>query len=173
MRIRKVGTTILLILVVLLVASCSSQEKKAPAVKEVKGAAISGAATTETTKPVVKEPAKVEPVKTEPVVEPVKPETVKTETKAEVKPQGNIIKVTDTGFVPKELKVKVGDTVEWQNVRVGKIPKALIIGAQTCFDVKSAILESGESFKYTFEKADTCTIVEAITTTQVGKVVVE
>ena len=175
----------LVLVMFMLVVGCTAQEKKAePAKKVVEPApAISGAATAKV------EEKKVE-VKTEDTAVKVEGDSVKVETKTktteaktevktettkttETKTSGNVIKVTDKGFEPKELKVKVGDTVEWQNVRVGKINKALIIGAQSCFDVKSPILESGKSFKYTFKKADTCTIVEAITTTQVGKVVVE
>ncbi len=165
---------IMLVLVVLVLAVGCTTEKTNTKVVEGKNApAISGAA-------VVKEEAKVEPVKkvvkTEPVEKVVKTEPVKEIVKTEsVKTEltNKIIKVTDSGFVPSELKVKVGETVEWQNTRVGKIDKMLIVGAQACYDVKSAILEKGKSYTHTFDKAETCTIVEAITTTQVGKVIVE
>ncbi len=166
---------VLLILVVLMmVVGCSSEKKvdnnKTVVVEPKKATtAISGAVVVEDTKT---EPAKVE-VKKESKVEEVKKEVVAEKPKEEVKTQSNVIKVTASGFDPKELKVKVGETVEWKNMRTGKIDKALIVGAQNCYYLKSAILESGESFKYTFDKTDTCTIVEAITTTQVGKVIVE
>ena len=163
---------LMLVVLMLVVVGCST-EKKTPTktvVVEPKAApAISGAA-------IVEEIKKVEPVKVEPVkVEPAKIETVKKTVtdKVEAKSTNKLIKVTDKGFVPTELKVKVGDTVEWQNTRIGAIDKMLVIGAQACFDVKSPILESGKSYNYTFTKAETCTIVEAITTTQIGKIIVE
>ena len=175
----RIKVVVLMLVVLMLVVGCAEKKSdEKPKVVETKnGSAISGAVVAETTEKVIKkeEPVKTEPVKVE-TKEVTKDETSekKEETKAtEVKPKSNVIKVTDKGFVPSELKVKVGDTVEWQNTRSGRISKALIVGTQNCYYLKSAILESGESFKYTFDKAETCTIVEAITTTQVGKVIVE
>jgi len=79
----------------------------------------------------------------------------------------------DGGFDISELTINVGDTVEWINVRDGRMDKALIVGVQRCSRVKSSIYHSGESFSYTFAEPGTCVIVDGIFTTQLMKVIVE
>ncbi len=83
------------------------------------------------------------------------------------------INVTTDGFDPATLTIKVGDTVEWKNIRTGNLDQVMIIGAQQCTKIKSGVLETDEMFSWTFDKAETCTIVDGITTTQTGKVTVE
>ncbi|MFH0701243.1 MAG: hypothetical protein V2A62_02280 [Candidatus Woesearchaeota archaeon] len=83
------------------------------------------------------------------------------------------ISLTNTGFNPATLKIKVGDTVEWKVARSGNFKNGMILGTQSCIDIKSSLLKNGESFKWKFDKVQTCTIVDGIITTQLGKVVVE
>ena len=79
----------------------------------------------------------------------------------------------NTGFEVDSINIKVGDTVTWDNVRDGQYNLAMIIGAQQCTKIKSKIYKTGESFSYTFDKAETCIIVDGIMTTQTMKVIVE
>ncbi|MEK6937827.1 MAG: hypothetical protein AABX04_02160, partial [Nanoarchaeota archaeon] len=83
------------------------------------------------------------------------------------------ISLTNTGFDPATLKIKVGDTVEWKVARNGNFKNGMILGTQNCVAIKSKILNNGESFKWKFDKVQTCTIVDGIITTQIGTVVVE
>ena len=90
------------------------------------------------------------------------------------------ISITDNGFVPKELKIKVGDMVVWKNARtgVGKQTFAYVIGASGA--CKRPALQSayppgiavGDEFSYRFTVSQTCTYVDGIRTTQSGKVIV-
>ena len=84
-----------------------------------------------------------------------------------------IVEMNADGFNPDQLTIKVGDTVVWKNVRSGSINKAIIIGTMTCLDVKSGIFNSGENFTWTFDKADQCTIVDGIMTTQTSKITIQ
>ncbi len=104
--------------------------------------------------------------------EETKPET-NTTTEAQITSTTHTIEVKKEGFVPAELTIKVGDTVEWKVTRAGYLHSAMILGTQNCVSVKSKILNTGDSFKWTFDKAGTCTIVDGITTTQIGKITVE
>lgn len=88
-------------------------------------------------------------------------------------PKTHIVKLIDGGFEDASITVKVGDTVEWHNVRNGNTKKAMIIGTQQCIKVKSEIFELGEHYAWTFDKAETCTFVDGIFTTAVMKVIVE
>ena len=75
------------------------------------------------------------------------------------------VKMTESGFVPGELTIAVGDTVEWVASRRGALSKAMVIGTRQCRYVKSKIFDSGETFSHTFEKADECNIIDGILTT--------
>ncbi|MFA6462286.1 MAG: hypothetical protein WCV90_08545 [Candidatus Woesearchaeota archaeon] len=77
------------------------------------------------------------------------------------------------GFDPVTLKIKKGDTVEWKVTRNGNLHQAMILGTQNCVGVKSKILTTGESYKWKFDTATTCTVVDGITTTQTSKITVE
>lgn len=90
-----------------------------------------------------------------------------------VGPQTKIVLLNSDGFEHTQLKIKVGDTVEWKNVRDGTPNLAMVLGVRNCFDVKSGILNNGESFSWTFEEAETCQIVDGILTTKSMKVIVE
>lgn len=83
------------------------------------------------------------------------------------------VNVEAGGFKPAELRIKRGDTVEWEIIRSGNLHLAMILGTQNCVSVKSKILDTGKSFSWTFNRTETCTYVDGITTTQVGKVIVE
>jgi plastocyanin len=88
-------------------------------------------------------------------------------------PQKYTIELAATGFKPAELVIKKGDTIEWKVSRSGQLHLGMILGTQDCSKIKSAILKDGETYSYTFDQAQKCTIVDGITTTQVGTVVVE
>jgi plastocyanin len=80
------------------------------------------------------------------------------------------IKIDENGFVPEELTINVGDIVEWTNIREGSLKIAQISGSQQCVNIKSPLLQTGEKFTWTFDEVEECTIVEIITTHQVGKI---
>ncbi|MBI4983436.1 hypothetical protein HZC32_02230 [Candidatus Woesearchaeota archaeon] len=100
---------------------------------------------------------------------------VKTKEKNETQPEPktHTVLVDTKGFSPAELNIKAGDTVEWKIVRNGYLHQGMILGTQNCIKIKSKVLSSGESFKWTFDKAGNCTIVDGITTTQIGRILVE
>lgn len=84
-----------------------------------------------------------------------------------------IIKVGVDGFSPVELDINVGETVRWVNTRSGRLTKALILGNRECIEVRSAILQPEQTYEYTFTSKMRCTIVEGITTRQIGTIVVD
>ncbi|MEK6900690.1 MAG: hypothetical protein AABX05_06190 [Nanoarchaeota archaeon] len=97
---------------------------------------------------------------------------------------GNIIKelkkentyfidLNEEGFSPKELSINTGDKVVWQNVRTGKINRAMVIGVRECSEIRSKFLMPGESFTWTFKKPKTCTIVDGIMTTVQSQIIVK
>jgi len=76
--------------------------------------------------------------------------------------------------VPLDLVIKVGDTVRWENTRTDvKLNKAMVVGAQKCSMVRSPLLQSGDSWEYTFTETGKCVIVDGYITTNVGSVMVE
>lgn len=88
-------------------------------------------------------------------------------------PKTHIVKLIEGGFENSSITITVGDTIEWHNVRTGNTKKAMIIGAQQCIKIKSGIFELGDYYSWTFDKAETCTIVDGIYTTAIMKVIVE
>jgi hypothetical protein len=89
-------------------------------------------------------------------------------------PETHLVKLIDGGFdVNTTLVINVGDTVEWKNVRTGTFKKALVLGSAQCVKIKSSIYQAGESYSWTFDKAETCTIVDGIYTTETMKVQVK
>ena len=95
------------------------------------------------------------------------------ETKKPTGPQTHIIKLIESGFEVNSITIKKGDIVEWHNTRYeGKIPKALVVGAQKCGKIKSSFFMPGEYFSWTFDKEETCVIVDGIYSTQLMKVIV-
>ena len=84
------------------------------------------------------------------------------------------VKFVGTEFEPEELRVKVGDTVIWQNDRDSpQLNKAMVVGTKSCVSVKSKLLESGETFEYTFTEPMVCEVVDGYVTSVFGKVIVE
>lgn len=102
-----------------------------------------------------------------------KVEEIPEEIETAVEPTTHVIEVKKEGFVPNALTIKVGDMVEWKVTRSGYLHSAMILGTQNCVKLKSKVLNTDESFKWTFDKAEKCTYIDGITTTQLGKVVVE
>ncbi len=105
-----------------------------------------------------------------------KKEPVKKEVVEDKKPEGKTtheVEMTSKGFLPKELEINVGDTVKWTNTRTSKPYKAMVIGTQLCRAIKSDFFEGGESFEWTFDKVETCTIVDGIMTTEISKIIVK
>ena len=84
------------------------------------------------------------------------------------------VNLIDGGFELSKINIEVGDTVVWQNVRDGKIKKAMVIGAtNNCRRLKSKVFLPGDMYSWTFEKVGTCTVVGGIYTTQAMKVIIE
>ncbi len=83
------------------------------------------------------------------------------------------VEMNNEGFGVEEITINAGEKVEWKNVRTGAFKTAMVLGTQKCSQVKSQILNTGESFSYTFDKAMTCTIVDGILTTTSMKLTVE
>ena len=71
------------------------------------------------------------------------------------------VKISELGFDPQELNVKVGDSIEWVNARKAK---AMVVGIRACSYLKSSVFSNGDSFEYETTKADTCTIVDGVYT---------
>ncbi len=90
----------------------------------------------------------------------------------EVKSKTHEIKLTNDGFSAAEIKIKVGDTVVWKNERSGSLKRGMIVGTMRCVRVRSSFINPGEQYQHTFEKADTCTIVDGMMTTKTMKVVI-
>ncbi len=92
-------------------------------------------------------------------------------------PKTHTVALIAGGFAVPSITIKVGDTVTWENVRDG-VPikgfrRGMIIGAQKCSKIKSVFFQPGESFSWTFDKVETCLIVDGLYTTQTMKVIVE
>lgn len=130
----------------------------------------------ETVIPEVEEPA----VNTSPTLEENLSETTDAnETVSEQVTEENdhkryTVELVNGGFgIAEPLRIKVGDMVEWVNVRSGTFKKAMVLGVHNCAKLKSKMYEPGASFNWTFDKAETCLIVDGIYTTQTMKVIVE
>ena len=107
----------------------------------------------------------------EPVVE-LEEEIIEEEVE-EVMGTTHIIQVKVDGFDPNTITIKAGDTIQWENARSGNLNKVLIAGSSPCTKAKSAILMPGETYSWTFEEPVKCSFTDAISITQVMKVVVE
>ena len=84
------------------------------------------------------------------------------------------VPLINTGFdVNGTLEIKVGDSVEWHNIRTGTAKKAMMIGGSGCNKIKSGVFNPGESFSWTFEEAGSCTIIGGIYTTATMKIKVQ
>ena len=74
--------------------------------------------------------------------------------------QIHLIEILNNTFSPETLTIKVGDTVTWKNTRSGFNGRAMIIGSRQCRDVKSNMFGPGETFSWTFNRTDECTITD-------------
>ncbi|PIN74213.1 hypothetical protein COV20_01200 [Candidatus Woesearchaeota archaeon CG10_big_fil_rev_8_21_14_0_10_45_16] len=84
-----------------------------------------------------------------------------------------IIRIDQKGFKPAFLEVKVGDTVEWQNIRsTYRLNKALIVGSWLCGHFQSPLLQINDTFSWTFTQEGKCQIVDAVTK-QVGRIIIK
>lgn len=84
------------------------------------------------------------------------------------------VQVTNSGFEPATLTIGLGDTVEWKNVRDGRIRDAMVTGARfPCKEIKSGVIDSGDTYSFVFEEKGSCTVVDSITTTQASEIVIE
>ncbi len=85
----------------------------------------------------------------------------------------HLIKVNLKGFDPNTITIKAGDSIQWENVRSGNLNKVMIVGSSPCTSAKSAILMPGETYSWTFNEPVKCSFTDAITITQLMKVIVE
>ena len=83
-------------------------------------------------------------------------------------PAPNSISVTQKGFIPDSLTVKVGTTVTWTNA--GSTAQSVTSDAAGMFD--SGPLNTGAVFTFTFAQPGTFTYHSANTTTLTGKIIV-
>ena len=81
------------------------------------------------------------------------------------------VSIKRTYFDPKEIKVKVGQPVTWNNDRSNL--QALLFGMREIHEMKSGFLYPGESFTWTFDKPGKYQYVDAIIIGISGKIVVE
>ncbi|PIN87803.1 hypothetical protein COV12_01835 [Candidatus Woesearchaeota archaeon CG10_big_fil_rev_8_21_14_0_10_32_24] len=89
----------------------------------------------------------------------------------EVQIEENVVQMTKTGFSPSILKIGVGESVVFENVR-GKVG-AMVIGTRSCAKMKSEALYNDETFEYAFFEPQTCVVVDGFMTTQTMRIDVE
>ncbi len=112
-------------------------------------------------------------VKKEQKLEPMEDSTIKeVEKQPEDTSETHTVLLTEKGFEPRELEIKVGDTVIWDNMRERYPNKAMIIGVRECSEVRSDIYTPGEKFSWTFDEAKKCTIAGGILTTAESKIII-
>ncbi len=87
-------------------------------------------------------------------------------------PEKQVVELVDDGFGVAEISIKVGESVEFKNVRAGRYTTAMVLGTKQCAKIKSGLLESGESFTATFDTVGECVFVDGVLTTKTMKVVV-
>ncbi len=167
----KIGIVVLLLALALLVFGCNQTAE--PLEEQPTGDV--GAAEIPAETVVQPEPAS-EPESTEPGVETEESGdqltgNVVAETK-ETKGATHFVDLTEKGFEPDALTINAGDKVVWQNVRTGKINRAMVIGVRECGEIRSGFLNPGEHFTWTFDQPAICTIVDGIMTTVQSKIVV-
>ena len=113
------------------------------------------------------------PIITDPAVETENLEETIIENTEGVTGTTHLIKVNLKGFEPDTITISSGDTILWENVRSGNLNKVLITGSSPCTNVKSAIFMPGETFGWTFDSPVTCVFTDAISVTQIMKVIVK
>jgi plastocyanin len=85
--------------------------------------------------------------------------------------QPAIIKITDSGFEPKEIKIQKGQTVVWKNER--KKVSSLVYGLREIVEMKSDFIQPGDEFNWAFNQKGEFTYVDAVMIGRVGKIIVE
>ena len=123
--------------------------------------------TPETTKGVESTPPKEEVIPEE--VKEEKIEVIKDIQEVEI--EENVVEMTKSGFSPRTLKIGVGESVVFKNVR-GKV-KSMVIGTRSCAKMKSAAFSNGEEFEYAFFEPQTCVVVDGFMATQTMRIDVE
>jgi plastocyanin len=79
------------------------------------------------------------------------------------------VKIDNFAFIPQELTVSAGTTVEWVNL--DDIPHVVVSDDRKTF--KSKALDTDEKFSYTFTKPSTYTYFCSIHPKMTGKVIVQ
>jgi plastocyanin len=110
-----------------------------------------------------------EELKEEPKVEEKKTEVIKDIQEVDI--EENVVEMTKSGFSPRTLKIGVGETVVFKNVR-GKVG-SMVIGTRSCAKMKSEKFSNGESFEYAFFEPQTCVVVDGFMTTETMRIDVE
>lgn len=82
-----------------------------------------------------------------------------------------IVEFVDDGFEPEDLTISVGDTVVWTNSRENY--QAMLLGTRSYTNIKSSMLNYGDSYIYTFDEAGEYIFVDAILTSYVNTITVE
>lgn len=95
-------------------------------------------------------------------------DTETAETAAPVEPEvvTHTVNLIESGFSVKTLEINVGEKVIFKNLRQTGTTTGMILGTRECSKMKSAILKSGETFEWTFDKAQKCQVVDGIFITQ-------
>ncbi len=83
------------------------------------------------------------------------------------------VQFVDDGFDPVDLTIAVGDTVTWENVREGNILTAMLLGTRSYTNIKSGLLDFGETYSHTFDEAGEYIFVDGILVTYVNTITVE
>lgn len=82
----------------------------------------------------------------------------------------NVI-ISEGGFHPSEISVKVNQKILWQNNR--ERLSAMILGVRGILDMKSEMFSPQQTFSWSFSEPGVYTYVDAIMVGTVGKIVVE
>ena len=176
---KKILLILSLLIITLFVVSCEQGATSNTSVEtENPNPTINTSTNVDVTTPTVETPVVEVPPVEMPSVE------VKTEANATVEVPLNVstpvdesfhvVTINDKGFTPNALSIKVGDTVEWKNTRgAGRLKLAMVIGTGPCAKAKSDLLNPGETYRATFDTAAKCTIVEGVTTKQVGTITIK
>jgi plastocyanin len=106
------------------------------------------------------------------IVKQVKEESIGETLEDTITDDVHVVKLVNDGFSPKKLTIKNGDKVIWENERTGSFSKSMIIGVRSCRDVKSKVLNSGDSYEHTFTLDGSCVIVDGMMTTVESKIIV-
>lgn len=81
-----------------------------------------------------------------------------------------IIFITENGFEPKEVEVKINQRVIWKNKRE-RLP-ALILGVREISEMKSVFFQPEEYFYWSFSEPGEYTYVDGVVIGRVGKIIV-